>query len=257
MLSFFGGSGSNTLVAPNWNNIWALTGNNAGNLDFYTFAAFGNLTGGTGTDNFHFANGAAVTGIIDGGSSGGVNTLDYSAFTTGATVNLATGAATGTGGFRNIGNLVGSSAATDTLTGANVSNTWTITGANAGTLNAFTFSAVENLVGGAATDTFKFTAAGSVAGKVNGGVGANTLDYSGNGGRAIEVNLQTGAATATGGFSNIGALVGSTATTNNLTGANVANTWNLTSNNGGTLDGKVTFSSIENLTGGAKKVVAR
>jgi hypothetical protein len=45
-----------------------------------------------------------------------------------------------------------------TLVGPNVTNTWTLTGANSGTVSNVTFSGVSNLVGGSGTDTFKFNA---------------------------------------------------------------------------------------------------
>src|SRR5262249_48268615 len=62
-----------------------------------------------------FAAGASLSGTLDGG--GGVNALDYSAWTTGVVVNLATGQATGVGGrLSRVGNVLGGAGA-DTLTG--------------------------------------------------------------------------------------------------------------------------------------------
>ena len=114
----------------------------------------------------------------------------------------------------------------------------------------FSFAAVENLTGGTANDTFKFAAGGSVTGKINGGGGTNTLDYSGDGGIAATVNLATDTATKTGGFANIQKLVGSTSTADKLIGPNSTNTWSITAVNGGTV-GSFSFSGIENLTGGS------
>ena len=57
---------------------------------------------------------------IDGGA--GFNTLDYRAYTTPASVDLGTGAATGvTGGVRNIENVLGGSG-NDVLTGSTADN---------------------------------------------------------------------------------------------------------------------------------------
>ncbi len=58
---------------------------------------------------------------------------------------------------------------TDTLVGPNVAETWNITGPNAGSFAGATFSSVESLTGGTAGDTFKFTSAGSLTGKIDGG----------------------------------------------------------------------------------------
>jgi hypothetical protein len=105
------GSGSfgDTLVAPNSNNTWQITGNNEGNINSgaITFSSIENLTGGSLNDTFVFADQIGVSGIIDGGSSSPyVNTLDYSAYTTPAHVDLDGGEATGTGGITRIQNFI-------------------------------------------------------------------------------------------------------------------------------------------------------
>lgn len=96
----------------------------------------------------------------------------------------------------------------DTLTGPNSANLWRISGAGAGRLNTTTtFRQIENLVGGTAIDTFAFTRYGSVAGKIDGGAGSDTLDYSA--GRPVIANLSNGTATATGGIISITNVIGS------------------------------------------------
>jgi hypothetical protein len=76
--------GTVTLVGPNTDNTWNLNSPNAGTLSSalfdstVTFSNVQNLTGGSGADNFVFADGAGVDGAINGG--GGTNTLDYSAY---------------------------------------------------------------------------------------------------------------------------------------------------------------------------------
>ncbi len=126
--------------------------------------------------------------------------------------------------------------------------------ANGGMLDkTFAFSNIANLVGGSSSDTFRFLSAGSLSGTVDGGGGTNKLDYSGNGGVAVIVNLQSHSAPdinggAPGGFSNIQSLAGSTAATNLLIAANSYNNWSIT----GTYAGKVntfSFTGIENLQG--------
>jgi hypothetical protein len=103
--------GTNTLVGPNAATTWNVTGSNAGNLSggaSASFTNFQNLTGGSAADTFVFANGAGVSGTIDGGL--GMNTLNYAAYSTTVIVDLQTHTATGVGGsVLNIQNVVGGS----------------------------------------------------------------------------------------------------------------------------------------------------
>ena len=83
---------------------------------------------------------------------------------------------------------------TNTLIGPSAAETWDITGANAGSIPAagVSFVNVEDLTGGTGQNVFHFTAAGSVAGKINGGTGSsNWLDYSALG-ASVAVNLNVG-----------------------------------------------------------------
>jgi hypothetical protein len=293
-----GQGGTNTLVGPNAAATWNITNTNAGNITgVATFTSFENLTGGSGADTFKFSNGKSISGRINGG--GGADTLDYSLFSTGVTVKLGVGTATGTGSIANIENVTGSRAndsitgsssnnvikgqggtdvlngggggsdtfflapsqgagttvtgagTTDTLVGANIPNTWNITGNNSGNVNGIAFTGIANLLGGSGADTFKFTSTGSLSGKVDGGSGGmDTLDYSADGGTAVTVNLATHTATKTGGFANIDRLVGSTSTLDKLIGPNLSSTWMITGANSGSV-GAFNFSSVENLTGGS------
>jgi hypothetical protein len=104
-VTLHGGSGINTLVGGNVPNLWAITGTNAGQVGSVAFTSIQNLVGGSGADTFKFSDQAGVTGNIDGG--GGINTLDYSLYTTPVFVNFATYKATGIGGFFfNIQNVI-------------------------------------------------------------------------------------------------------------------------------------------------------
>src|SRR4029077_5663816 len=95
------------------------------------------------------------------------------------------------------------------LAAPNTPNTWSITGAGSGTLNGMAFSNVTSLTGGTNTDAFNFLPGGSIAGNIDGGGGANSLNYSGVGG-PVSVDLQAHTAPGIGGvFSNIGSVVGS------------------------------------------------
>jgi hypothetical protein len=110
-----GSTGSDTLTGLDKATTWQITDNNSGKAGTYAFSSFENLVGGSGADVFKFSNGKGVSGSVDGG--GGGDTLNYSAYTTAITVNLATGAATGVaGGVSEIQVVIGGSG-NDTLTG--------------------------------------------------------------------------------------------------------------------------------------------
>jgi hypothetical protein len=122
-LTIKGGTGTNTLVGPNTSNNWVVSGTNTGTLDqTVSFSAVQNLVGGTGVDVFKFAPAGKVASINGGGAPVGMGDwLDYSAFTTPVTVNLATGAATNvnggaTGAVTNIQDVHGGNGG-NTLTG--------------------------------------------------------------------------------------------------------------------------------------------
>ena len=117
-----------------------------------------NLNGGAGDDVFNFAANANLTGVIDG--QGGSDTFTYASFNASITVTLnsvgVTDGFNGTasalnGTFANVDSIIGSTATTDTLNGANLNTIWKF---EVGSLklevgsNTFTFSAIEILNGG-------------------------------------------------------------------------------------------------------------
>jgi hypothetical protein len=103
-----------------------------------------------------------------------------------------------------------STSSNNTLLGPNTTNTWQITGRDAGTLDAsLQFVNVGYLMGGAGNNTFNVLAGASLSGNLAGGGGTNTL-----------------------------------------VGPNATNTWTIIGINSGALDGTILFSSIQNLTGG-------
>ncbi|MFO0968746.1 MAG: hypothetical protein U0793_24585 [Gemmataceae bacterium] len=111
-----GGGGANTLIGPDSATPYKITGTNAGAAgSLITFGGIANLTGGSADDTFAFQANAqgvpgSLSGAIDGG--GGINKLDYSALTTGVTVDLhANSARIGAGAATtvlNIRNVTGS-----------------------------------------------------------------------------------------------------------------------------------------------------
>jgi hypothetical protein len=102
---------TNALVGPNAATRWTVTGADSGailiNNYALSFSGFGNLTGGSGQDQFLIQDGASLSGKLDGG--GGINALDYSEGWSGnVVVNLQLGLATAIGGgVTNIRNLRG------------------------------------------------------------------------------------------------------------------------------------------------------
>lgn len=242
-----GGSLNSTLIGPDQANAWTLAGANAGTLNGGSFGSFANLTGGTSSDTFTIKSGASLSGQLDG--RGGTNTLDYSLFGSPVSVNLATQTANALSKpWLNI-NAASGSTATNTLTAADSSNVWSISGSNAGSVNGFAFTAFPNLLGGAASDAFLFVNGGSVSGTIDGKAGANSLNFSGDG-KAATVNLQTRTATGIGvTWANIQSAAG-TSSTDTLVGANTSNTWSITGLNSGNLNGTFAFTGFVNLTGG-------
>jgi hypothetical protein len=102
-------AGVNTLVGPNVDTSWTISGANAGSTGSFDFSGFQNLQGGTGNNTFFFADGQGVSGTITGG--GGVNTLNYYPYRSSVVVDLQTNTATGVGGgVFNIQNVMGGNA---------------------------------------------------------------------------------------------------------------------------------------------------
>ena len=73
-----GGTGNNKLVASDVAHAWDITAANGGALDRTTaFSHFGNLQGGSQSDNFFFKSAGSLSGNLDGGP--GTDTLYYQA----------------------------------------------------------------------------------------------------------------------------------------------------------------------------------
>src|SRR5262249_33494707 len=143
-----------------------------------TFQGFDNLQGGAGKDLFKMTSAFGGT-TIDGGAA--VNTVSAPA-------------------------------------ASSFTNSWIINGTNSGTLlsqtatssGTLTFANIQNLTGGAGVDTFAFTDGGSVDGIIDGGTGANVLDFSGRTVNPVTVAMQPTTATGlTANFKNIKTVHGS------------------------------------------------
>jgi hypothetical protein len=161
-----------TLVGEDKPNVWQITKKNEGIINgTIKFKNIRNLKGGRNTDIFKFTSDGNISGIIDGG--GGKNTLDYSNSSILVKIDLDHNSATGTNGIKNFQAVIGSKGS-NTLIAENINNNWNITGTNSGTLNdKFTFSNIQNLIGGNKTDIFAFN--GGSIGSIDGGEGENTV----------------------------------------------------------------------------------
>ena len=235
-----GGGGTDTVVGPDADIAWAISGIDGGSLDGLagTFAGIENLTGGTGIDTFSI-NAGSLSGTIDGG--GGDDAINYAGFAGAVSIDLEMDTATAIGGFTSIESFTGSSGV-DTFAGPNANLTWTISGAGMGTVDGVDFVGFEDLVGGAGNDDFDFADGVNAAGMVTGGLGNDTADFS-----AWTAALTVDAAN----FAGFEAIVGGMSGADTLAGDDILNTWLIDGFNAGTLNTTLDFSSFENLTGGS------
>ena len=266
-----GGAGNDTLAG---NNTYTVTGANSGTASGLsgTWSGIENLTGNAGANTFNLATGGSLSGTIDG--LGGHDTLSYGTRATAVTIDLANLTATDIGNFANIETLVGGSGSGDRLIGTDNDSNWTVTGANAGTIDdtsvgapssvEFDFSGFEQLQGGSGADSVTIAVAGSVSGNVDGGAGLDTFTYQTRG-TAVTVNLQSGSAadgsSTFANFSGFESFIGSAATNDKLVGRNQQSAWDLTGSGAGTIDDtpngapdgtpEFTFTDFENLQGGS------
>ncbi|WP_417396525.1 LamG-like jellyroll fold domain-containing protein [Gimesia chilikensis] len=301
-----GSSNTDALAGINAAAVWSLDGTNqytASNT--LNFSDFENLTGGTdvdefnisgsqslnlsgnsGNDVFAFADGATLTGTIDG--QAGADQIDFSALTSSIDVVLvANGTFDGfqgteasiSGGFDNINNIAAGSGTADKLTGQNAAATWSIQPASVyGSGTSLSFSSFETLQGGNDVDQFNIN--GSHTLDLLGGQGADVFRFSNDGstlngtidGEAGEDHLNLDNFTsdlnvtlsALGGidgfagsesaksvsFANIDVLTGGSGS-NTLTGIDSAATWTLNGVNTYNSTNTLTFSNFVNLTGGS------
>lgn len=255
-----GSNSSNNFIGDNYSNTWNLndpngnSGSVVSDLTSIQFQGFQNLFGGSGTDTFKFSDGAFVSGLISGGA--GTNTFDYSARTDTVKVNLQTSMATGVGStVSGIQTFIGNLGSDSLITGANVANSWNITKGNEGTVGSVAFRGFTNVRGGTGNDTYYIGATGFLSGTVSDTTGVNTLNYSLRN-TGVAANLQTKKITAVGGgFTGINVIVGSGLGTDQLTGADLNNVWNISGADAGNVtnsSGAMSFISFENLVGGAQ-----
>jgi hypothetical protein len=215
-----GGAGDDTLVGRSQDNAWTLTAPNAGQVGAVQFESIENVTGGAGSDTFVFTEGASLDGIVAGGLG-----IDFLQGADAANSWIVEGADAGTlndVAFIDIENLLGGGdsdtvmllaagglagtvsggAGQDRLRGPDRKTVWRFTGAGSGNAGGTRFSGMEALEGGTQDDSFEFDDGAAFAGTVDGGAGADSLDYSASS-STVTVDLAAGAATGLLGFSGI------------------------------------------------------
>ncbi|MHC4543130.1 MAG: LEPR-XLL domain-containing protein, partial [Planctomycetota bacterium] len=257
-----GQAGQDTIIGPDADCDWNITGTDSGTVAGVIFTNIENLIGGTGSDTFIFADGGQISGLIDGGW--GTNTLDYSHYTTDVAVGLYISAATGTGGVRNIQNVTGG-AGNDSLIGDEAANSLiggpgndVLTGGQGG----------DTLDGGDGADTvtetrdadFTLTDAALTVGIedqdalwgiekaiITGGTSRNTTDASAFSGLLTFAGGEDDDTLIAGiGRNNFDGGPGD----DTLTAGDWANLWEITGQDAGMLNGDV-FTGVEILLGGA------
>ncbi|APZ95156.1 Hemolysin, chromosomal [Fuerstiella marisgermanici] len=242
---FVGGSGTESLFAPELAADWYVTGEDTGYVlidgQRFDFANAENLYGSDAVDTFMVQIGGNWNRSLIGQGGDDVFTV-----------------------LGDVGTISAGSG-TDTLIGPDTNSLWTIDDRNDGTLNTTTsFYDVESLVGGSADDTFQFTGSSSdyIQGTLDGGGGWDTLDYSQysytvfvswNTNRATGVGSSGGTTGAATGFE---AVVGSGASNQSVEGPDSVNEWRITGENTGTLNnGQYGFTNVTSLRGGPQEDV--
>jgi Ca2+-binding RTX toxin-like protein len=171
--------------------------------------------------------------VLNAGSGANAIAVQSASIVTPMTINAGDGADTITLGVSSLfaiwlGVTIDGGAGTDTVVSPHDGNTWRITAANAGTvtrtIGVSTFSAVENLRGGAYTDVFILSNGVGVSGSLDGEGGVDLLDYSAYAAaNPVTVDLTVGTATgAAGGVFDIENVTGG-AGNDSLTGSTANN----------------------------------
>ena len=198
-----GGAGSDSLSGTDAGRTFTMNASNGGTVSTILangFVGIENLAGGIGNDAFQFTTPGSLTGSIQGGAGSDTVIGDNSARTFAITgMNAGTIGSILAAGFSNVEIVQGGSAAdsftfgsgsslsgsvsggegNDTLNGDSVGRTYSLAGANAGTVVGLSaFSAIENLIAGSGSDTLVRLPAGSLSGSFDGRNGSDTANLS-------------------------------------------------------------------------------
>ncbi|MES2101762.1 MAG: LEPR-XLL domain-containing protein, partial [Pseudomonadota bacterium] len=151
LLTIHGDAGTDTLIGPDAATAWTINAANAGFATGVTgFDSIENLTGRSGVDTFNLQTAGSISGTIDGGNGDD--------------------------------QLVGPDTVVPLpIVPPNTANIWSVTGTDAGSVNAgaasgfANFVAMEKISGGSAADVFTLTSADSISVEIAGGGGIDTL----------------------------------------------------------------------------------
>lgn len=166
----------NRLIADNFANTWTISNINDGQISStekspVLFSEFASLTGGNKDDIFNFEASGNVTGLLSGGENITRDVVDLSKSNV-ADVVIAT--MNDVAGFANIEKYIGNNI-DSSLTAANVANTWSLNGANRGTLNGtIEFENFGILKGGNQQDKFTLNQA-NISGSIDSGDGDDSF----------------------------------------------------------------------------------
>ena len=238
------GNGGSLIGDGSGYTTWILTGPEgegtvSDGADVIGFSNFANLQGSDNVvDSFVFNRDSRFSGGLDGGEStimgmSFIDSVDLSA-RTGVDDIFAIDLDDITSGYLNIESFTGNGANSTLSRSASAENAWVINSTNTGTLNAGTKNAVQfnnfaNLSGGSSADTFAFNA--DMTGTVSGNEGDDTFTIQPIG--TVSARIDGGDGDDT------------------LLGANRDNTWRI-NNMDSTLNTKLLFNAVENLTGNAQ-----
>ena len=192
--SFRGSGGTDRLLGTSGDDAIAITDNNTGTLGSNSFLDIETIDAGAGNDTFMLSDGASIAGALIGGD--GIDTADYSAYTTDIMVDLQTNKATHTGGFDTVESFIGGSGSdtfrvsadtpasfieggggSNTLIGDDAISVWNLTASNTGSGTGIdNFLGIQNLVAGRQSDQINsLTNTAGFTGDLDGGAGTLTF----------------------------------------------------------------------------------
>ena len=245
-----------------------------------------NFTGSIYGDQFIFKPNGSIAGVMNG--RGGTDIVNLSETASAVNVTLTAlgsvdgfnGTIAGLASFENMDNFIGSSFATDSLTGRNADAEFRLGATDQYiSVNTLAFSSFENLNGGTAADTFSiqtshtanlngglgddsfvYSSGATLTGTINGAGGVDTLDLRNLTGNRNVTITGTGSvdgfngteAAVTGGWSNINNILAATGGADVLTGANQAARFELDATNRYVIGANsMTFDGFDSLIGGS------
>ena len=221
------GSGSDTLVGPNSDQTWALTGDGSGRVANVDFQGMDRVVGGAAADLFRLPSAGSFAGAIDGGGGGdtiaGADLANEFAITAanagtvaGASFTRVEALRGGAQGDRfifgpggSLSGLVDGAAGGDEVAAADRANAWGLAGVGSGSLNGDPFAGIETLTGGSGADVFRLGASvATFGGAIVGGSGGDKLAATDGANAWSIASANAGALNATTAYSGIEALAG-------------------------------------------------